>query len=285
MVRTVNDAFLDLRNELRQAGVAGYQLEAKELVCYALDIPREQFFDKRGMLIFERDDQRIQRLKQQRLGGMPIQYITGQWEFYSLPLEVTRDTLIPRADTETLVEAALEALQNRSRGRMLDLCCGSGCVGIAVLKNLTDGISGVLADKSSAALHVARKNLMRHYLSARAYTVTVDALLPAPETLGRFNFITCNPPYIPTLDIETLDIEVRHEPKLALDGGEDGLDFYRTIPRTFRSALAPGGTLAFEVGIGQCYDVMDILEREGYKNIRSKNDLCGVERVVMGSVE
>ncbi|MBR5903432.1 MAG: peptide chain release factor N(5)-glutamine methyltransferase, partial [Clostridia bacterium] len=144
MVRTVNDAFLDLRNELRQAGVAGFQLEAKELVCYALNIPREEFFNKRGMLVFERDDQRIQRLKQQRLGGMPIQYITGQWEFYSLPLEVTRDTLIPRTDTETLVEAALETLQNRSRGRLLDLCCGSGCVGIAVLKNLTDGISGVL---------------------------------------------------------------------------------------------------------------------------------------------
>ncbi|MBR4303981.1 MAG: peptide chain release factor N(5)-glutamine methyltransferase [Clostridia bacterium] len=285
MVRTVNDAFLDLRNELRQAGVAGFQLEAKELVCYALNIPREEFFNKRGMLVFERDDQRIQRLKQQRLGGMPIQYITGQWEFYSLPLEVTRDTLIPRADTETLVEAALETLQNRSRGRLLDLCCGSGCVGIAVLKNLTDGISGVLADKSSAALHVARKNLMRHYLSSRAYTVTVDAMLPVPDTLGKFNFITCNPPYIPSADIQTLDVEVRQEPVMALDGGEDGLDFYRTIPRTFRTALAPGGTLAFEVGIGQCYSVMDILEREGYKNIRSKNDLCGIERVVMGTIE
>jgi len=284
LIRTVNDAFLDLRNELRQAGVAGFQLEARELICHALDIPREQFYEKRGMLVFQRDDQRIERLLQQRLSGTPIQYITGQWEFYSLPLEVTRDTLIPRADTETLVEAAVEALDNRSRGRLLDLCCGSGCVGVAVLKNLSDGISGVLADKSNAALHVARKNLLRHYLSSRAYTVTVDALAPAPESLGRFNFITCNPPYIPTGDIAGLDKEVRQEPLMALDGGEDGLDFYRAIPRNFRAALAPGGTLAFEVGIGQCYSVMDILEREGYRNIRTKNDLCGIERVVMGSV-
>jgi release factor glutamine methyltransferase len=102
---------------------------------------------------------------------------------------------------------------------------------------------------------------------------------------GEYDLIVSNPPYIPTRDIETLDIEVRQEPMMALDGGDDGLDFYRTIPRTFRSVLAPGGTLAFEVGIGQCYSVMDILEREGYKNIRSKNDLCGIERVVMGSVE
>lgn len=285
MVRTVNDAFLDLRNELRQAGVAGFQLEARELICYALNIPREEFHQKRTMLVFERDDQRIRQLVQRRLSGTPIQHITGQWEFYSLPLDVSRDTLIPRADTETLVEVAIDELQNRSRGRLLDLCCGSGCVGIAVLKNLPDSFTGVLADKSNAALHVARKNLMRHYLSARAYTVTVDAMTDAPESLGRFNFITCNPPYIPTRDIETLDIEVRQEPMMALDGGDDGLDFYRTIPRTFRSVLAPGGTLAFEVGIGQCYSVMDILEREGYKNIRSKNDLCGIERVVMGSVE
>ena len=243
MVRTENDAYLDLRNELRMAGVAGFQLEAKELICYALNIQREEFYDKRGMLVFERDDQRIERLLNQRLSGMPVQYITGQWEFYSLPLDVSRDTLIPRADTECLVDAALEEMQNRSRGRLLDLCCGSGCVGIAVLKNLSEGISGVLADKSNAAMHVARKNLMRHYLSARAYTVCVDALQPAPESIGKFNFITCNPPYIPTADIETLDKEVKQEPKMALDGGEDGLDFYRVIPRTFRAALAPGGTL------------------------------------------
>ena len=285
MVRTVNDAFLDLRNELRVAGISGYELEARELICYALDIPREAFYDKRGMLVFQREEGRIQRLLQQRLSGVPVQYIPGQWEFYSLTLDVSRDTLIPRADTETLVEAAIEGLENRSRGRLLDLCCGSGCVGIAVLKNLSDGITGVLADKSNAAMHVARKNLMRHYLSTRAYTVCADALQPAPESLGRFNFITCNPPYIPTAEIDTLDKEVRQEPRMALDGGEDGLVFYRAIPRTFRSVLAPGGTLAFEVGMGQCYDVMDILEREGYKNIRTKNDLCGVERVVMGSVE
>jgi len=285
MVRTVNDAFLDLRNELRMAGVSGYQVEAMELICYGLGIPREEFYNKRNNLVFERDDARIERLLAQRLSGMPVQYITGQWEFYSLVLDVSRDTLIPRADTETLVEAAIEELENRSRGRLLDLCCGSGCVGIAVLKNVSEGITGVLADKSNAAMHVARKNIMRHYLTDRAYTVCVDALQPAPENIGKFNFITCNPPYIPTAEIATLDREVQQEPKMALDGGEDGLDFYRVIPRTFRSALAPGGTIAFEVGMGQCYAVMDILQREGYKNIRTKNDLCGIERVVMGSVE
>ena len=284
MVRTVNDAYLDLRNELRMAGVAGFQVEAQELICYALNISREEFYAKRSNLVFERDEQRIERLLGQRLMGMPVQYITGHWEFYSLDFEVSRDTLIPRADTETLVDAAIEELKNRSRGRLLDLCTGSGCVGISVLKNLDDGMMGVLADKSSAAMHIARKNIMRHYLTSRAYPVCIDALQPAPENLGKFNFITCNPPYIPTEEIDTLDPEVKQEPRMALDGGEDGLDFYRVIPKTFRSALAPGGTIAFEVGLGQCYRVMDILERAGYINIRTKNDLVGIERVVMGSV-
>ncbi len=284
MVRTVNDAYLDLRNELRMAGIEGYQTEARELICYALDIPREQFYEKRGILIFEREEQRIARLVAQRLSGMPVQYITGQWEFYSLPLDVSRDTLIPRADSECLAEAAIEEMADRSRGRLLDLCCGTGCIGIAVLKNVSENINGVFADKSSAAVHVARKNIMRHFLSARAYTVNIDALAPVPETLGKFNFIVCNPPYIPTAEIDTLDREVRQEPRMALDGGEDGLDYYRAIPKNFKPALAAGGTLAFEVGLGQCYKVMDILEEAGYSDIRTRNDLRGVERVVMGSV-
>lgn len=284
MVRTVNDAYLDLRNELRMAGVEGYQIEARELICYALSIPREQFYEKRGVLIFEREEQRIARLVAQRLSGMPVQYITGQWEFFSLPIDVSRDTLIPRADSECLAEAAIEGLEDRSRGRLLDLCCGTGCIGIAVLKNVSENINGVFADKSSAAVHVARKNIMRHFLTARAYTVNVDALAPVPETLGKFNFIVCNPPYIPSAEIETLDREVRQEPRMALDGGEDGLDYYRAIPKNFKPALAPGGTLAFEVGIGQCYRVMDMLDEAGYRDIRTRNDLRGIERVVMGSV-
>ncbi|MBQ7624420.1 MAG: peptide chain release factor N(5)-glutamine methyltransferase [Clostridia bacterium] len=283
MVRTVNDAYLDLRNDLRMAGVEGFQIEARELICYALDIPREKFYDKRGELVFEHGEQKIERVLKQRLSGTPVQYITGQWEFYGLTLDVSRDTLIPRADTELLAEVAIKALEDRSRGRLLDLCCGTGCVGIAVLKNVSDGVTGVFADKSSAAMHVARKNIMRHFLSARAYTVNVDALLPAPENIGRFNFIVCNPPYVRTGDIPTLDREVRQEPLAALDGGEDGLDFYRAIPENFKPVLAPNATLAFEVGMGQAFAVMDILGKCGYTDIKSYNDLRGVERVVTGT--
>ncbi len=283
MVRTVNDAYLDLRNDLRMAGIEGFQVEARELICYALEIPREQFYEKRGVLVFEREEQKIERLLKQRLAGTPVQYITGQWEFYGLTLDVSRDTLIPRADTELLAETAIKALEDRSRGRILDLCCGTGCVGIAVLKNVSDGITGVFADKSSAAMHVARKNLMRHFLSARAYTVTVDALAPAPENIGKFNYIVCNPPYVRSGDIPFLDKEVQQEPLAALDGGEDGLDFYRVIPDNFRPVLAHNATLAFEVGMGQAPAVADILDRRGYFDIKTYNDLRGVERVVTGT--
>ena len=285
MVRSLNDAYLDLRNDLRIAGISGYQVEARELICYALDIPREQFYEKRGVLVFEREEQKIERLLKQRLSGTPVQYITGQWEFYGLSLDVSRDTLIPRADTELLAETAIKALSDRSRGRILDLCCGTGCVGIAVLKNVSESISGVFADSSSAAMHVARKNIMRHFLSSRAYTVNIDALSAAPGNMGRFNYIVCNPPYVKTGDIPFLDKEVLQEPRQALDGGEDGLDFYRAIPQNFKSVLAPNGTIAFEVGAGQSADVMEILYKCGYRDISASNDLSGIERVVTGTLK
>lgn len=285
MARTVNDAYLDLRNDLRMAGIEGFQVEARELICYALEIPREQFYERRSVFVFEREEQRIARLLQQRLSGMPVQYITGQWEFYGLTLDVSRDTLIPRADSEVLAEEAIRALSERSRGRILDLCCGTGCIGIAVLKNVSENITGVFADKSSAAIHVARKNLMRHFLSARAYTVCIDALAPAPENMGKFNYIICNPPYVKTADIATLDREVQQEPRMALDGGEDGLDFYRVIPKNFKSVMAPNATLAFEVGLGQAYQVMDILYNEGFSDVISVNDMMGIERVVLGTLK
>ena len=258
MIRTINDVYLDLRAEFRKKGIAGYQIEARDLVAFALDLSDEEFVAKRNQYIFDKDVQKIEELKALRYSGVPLQHITGRWEFYGLPMEVTTDTLIPRPDTETLVEVAIEQLKTRSKGRVLDLCCGTGCVGLAVLKNVSEGITGVLADLSEPALEVARRNVVHNSLSHRTLTYQVDALEEASPLLGKFHMILCNPPYIPTADIMTLDIEVQKEPHMALDGGEDGLDFYRAVCRNFAPALNKGGVLAFEVGLGQFQDVMAI---------------------------
>ena len=281
MVRTVNEAYLDLRRELRDAGVAGYQIEARELVCYAMDIPPEKFLMKKQMWVFDEMQARIEELKKLRLSGTPLQHITGRWEFYGIPLEVTRDTLIPRADTETLAETAIALLESRSRSRLLDLCCGSGCLAISVLKNV-EGVSAVLADLSEAALEVAQRNLIRHSLTGRALTAVVDAKAAPPAALGRFHLIVCNPPYIPSGEIPTLDVEVQNEPHMALDGGQDGLDFYRAVAAGYYNSLHNGGVLAFEVGLGQFEEVSRILEEAGYQNVQVRCDLTGIERVVLG---
>lgn len=281
MVRTVNEAYLDLRRELREKGIAGYQIEARELVCYAMDIQPEDFFAKKHLWVFDEMQARIDQLKELRLSGTPLQHITGRWEFYGIPLEVTRDTLIPRADTETLAETAIALLESRSRSRLLDLCCGSGCLAISVLKNV-EGVTAVLADLSEAALEVAQRNLIRHHLTGRALTAVIDAKAVPPAALGRFHLIVCNPPYIPSEEIPTLDIEVQREPHMALDGGADGLDFYRAVAEGYFNSLHNGGVLAFEVGLGQFEDVSRILEEAGYKNVQVRNDLTGIERVVLG---
>lgn len=282
MIRTINDVYLDLRAEFRKKGIAGYEVEARELVTFALELDYDQFTAKRNQFIFEKDEKKIHELKELRYSGVPIQHITGRWEFYGLPLEVTTDTLIPRADTETLAEVGIELLRDRSKGRMLDLCCGTGCVGMAVLKNVSEGITGVFADLSEPALEVTRHNLVKNHLTPRAMTVQVDAMEEASPVLGKFHLITCNPPYIPTAEIMTLDAEVQREPHMALDGGEDGLDFYRAVSLNFSSVLAKGGALAFEVGLGQFEDVMKIMEEAGYRYVQSRCDLAGIERVVWG---
>ena len=285
MIRTINDIYLDLRAEFRKKGIAGYQIEARDLVAFALDLSDEEFVARRNQYIFDKDVQKIEELKALRYSGVPLQHITGRWEFYGLPLEVTADTLIPRPDTETLVEVAIEQLKTRSKGRILDLCCGTGCVGLATLKNVSDGITGVLADLSEPALEVARRNVVHNSLSHRTLTYQVDALEEASPLLGKFHMILCNPPYIPTAEIMTLDVEVQKEPHMALDGGEDGLDFYRAVCRNFAPALNKGGVLAFEVGLGQFEDVMAIMTEAGYKNVQFRCDLAGIERVVWGTWE
>lgn len=285
MATTYNNLFLDIRARLKKAGVESAQLEAREIICFAADKSREQFYRDMSLYVSREMEQRVEDLVRRRLAGEPVAYIIGEWEFYGLPLDISRDVLIPRLDTELLAERGiLKARESGEGARILDLCAGSGCVGLAVAANAPE-CRVVLGELSEGALRVCKQNVRRNELNARVTCLSVDALENPSSTLWDFDAIVCNPPYIPAADIEALDISVRdYEPRMALDGGQDGLDYYRAIAGKWKPALRLGGALIFEVGIGQAAAVEDILEENGYEDIKILPDTQNIPRVVEGTV-
>ena len=285
MATTYNNLFLDTRARLKKAGIEAAQLEARELVCYAADKSREQLYRDMSLYVSAELEKRVDDLVKRRLAGEPVAYIIGEWEFYGLPMDISHDVLIPRADTELLAERGIARAREAGEGaRVLDLCAGSGCVGLAVAANVP-GCRVVLGELSEGALRTCKQNVRRNQLNARVTCLSVDALEAPSSALWDFDVIVCNPPYIPTADIEGLEPTVKdYEPLMALDGGEDGLDYYRVIAAKWKSALRLGGALVFEVGIGQAPDVEEILAQNGYENIQTAQDTQGIWRVVEGTV-
>lgn len=283
MATTYNNLYLDARKALRQAGVEEAQLEARELLCFAADKGRNQFFRDMNLYVSEQVEKRFREVLDRRLRGEPVAYIIGEWEFYGLPLTITKDVLIPRADTETLADRGIVFVKDMpDQTRVLDLCAGSGCVGLAVASSCPN-TRVILADWSEAALAVCKQNVRRCDLTAQVSVIRANALEPPAENLWDFDIILCNPPYIPTGDLAGLDPSVRdYEPHMALDGGEDGLDFFRGIAAGWKSALRPGGKLVFEIAYNQATAVEYILAGEGYEDIRTFRDPAGNWRVVEG---
>ena len=285
MATTYNNLFLDTRARLKKAGVEGAQLEAREIICFAADKNRDQFYRDMSLYVSAELERRVEELTLRRLAGEPVAYIIGEWEFYGLTLDISRDVLIPRLDTELLAERGiLKARESGEGARILDLCAGSGCVGLAIAANAPE-CRVVLGELSEGALRVCKQNVRRNELNARVTCLSVDALEAPSSALWDFDAIVCNPPYIPTREIEGLDTSVRdYEPRMALDGGEEGLDYYRAIAAKWKSALRLGGTLIFEVGQGQADAVEDILAKNGYEDIKSSPDTQGILRVVEGTI-
>ncbi len=279
MPKTYNELYIDLRNRLRGAGVEAATLEAGLLVAHAAGKPYAKLMADLRLYTSPEVEARTEELAQRRLNGEPAAYITGSWGFCGLDLKVDENVLIPRSDTEVLVETALNLSgKSDSELRILDLCTGSGCIGLALARFLPNS-HAVLADVSPDALRVAKENIRRCGLGVRAVTIEADALAPPPPRLGSFDLITCNPPYIPTAEIGTLDASVRdHEPRLALDGGEDGLDFYRRIAEESAEHLSENGVLLTEIGFDQGESVPAIFGKNAA--VRLFRDDNGKPRVV-----
>ena len=285
-MKTYNDIYLSTRRKLRDVAGGAHDLEARLIISNASGKSREELLSHSKFYVTDPDIlEVIDAMVQRRLDGEPVAYLVGEWEFYGLPMYVNRDVLIPRVDTEVLAEIAIKLMKKRSgHTRLLDLCTGSGCVGLAIAATVPD-CRVALADCSERAIAVCKSNMIRNNITRNVTPIILNALDSPPALLGTFDAIVCNPPYIPTEDIKKLDKSVsKYEPILALDGGADGLDFFRAIASKWTVLLNKSGYILFECGIGQAQSVCRILEENGYKDIVTHSDTLGIERVVQATI-
>ena len=283
MVKKYGDLYLQCRRALMKtedADTAG--LMARNLVAYYSGKRQEEILRDRDLYAGEQTCAGVEQATERLLAGEPLPYVLGEWEFYGLTLHVNKNVLIPRDDTCAVVGLAInQAIFLPADPRVLDLCTGSGCIGLAVASRIKDA-RVTLADISKDALAVAKKNIVSNKMSSRVSCVQADALSPAPAFLGKFDMIVSNPPYITGPEMAELPDSVKnYEPYLALYGGRDGLDFYRSIAANYRSALKPGGYLALEFGMGQGDDVCRILTENGYTILERTKDFNDRERAVL----
>lgn len=282
-MRTYNDIYLSTRNLLRQSGIDGFSLEAKLLVAAAAGKTVPQLLRDMNLYASNRIEDTVTEFVARRMRGEPVAYITGIWEFYGLPMITNTDVLIPRMDTEKLVDTVKELFTGRKMdARILDLCCGSGCITCAIGHEMP-ATRLVAIDISANALDVCRRNIAATKLISRVICMQADALSSPPLGIGDFDMIVSNPPYIPSEEIKTLDSSVKDfEPVWALDGGADGMKFYKAIIKYWKSLLRPGGYLLFEVGEGQAQSVSEMLQAAGFSYTDTRKDTLGIDRVVFG---
>ncbi len=258
---------------LRDSGVREAELDARLLLEYVCHTDRNTLLAHPEREVSEEERAKFLTLIERREKREPLQYITKEQEFMGLTFETSVNTLIPRQDTECLVEEAMKNLHDGMT--ILDVCCGTGCILLSLLHYSND-CTGVGVDIDANAVSLAKKNAKNLGIDA---TFAVSDLFEAVE--GTFDLITSNPPYIPTKVIETLDPEVKdYEPVAALDGGEDGLTFYRLIAAKAKQYLKRGGMIFFEIGYDQGEDVSEIMKENGYRHIEVKKDLAGLDRIV-----
>jgi len=267
------------------AKIEAPEVDARLLVGHALYLGRAQVIVQSERLLEAREVNAISALVARRLKREPVARILGRKEFWSLELQVTPDVLVPRPETETIVESALDALAmgglRMEKLRILDIGTGSGALLLALLSELPNAV-GTGTDISSAALDIARANAKRHDLSPRCVFVTCDG---ASAVNGPFDLVVSNPPYIAKDEIASLPPEVRdYDPLLALDGGNDGLDLYRAIATDAPRLLAPGGRLIVEHGAGQQPAVRAVFAAAGLTVHAVRNDLAGIARAIAASL-
>jgi len=274
---TIFEAYNHTKQRLKEAGIEESVFEAKIIIKHITGFNNTQILENYGNELTEFQQNNLTAILRQREIRYPLQYILGEWDFYKYKFKVGVGVLIPRSDTEVLVLECAKFLQEKQSPKVLDLCSGSGCIGISLAKDFPDS-AVVLVEKYSEALRYIEKNVELN--SADNTLILQGDIFEGAANSESYDLIVSNPPYIPPVEMEITSPEVKFEPETALLGGEDGLDFYRAITENYKNALNSGGMLAFEVGINEAKKVKSILTDQGFDNIKIVKDYNEIERVV-----
>ena len=278
---TIFESYNNCKRELEKAGIEDYVFESKQIIKHITGYSNAQILQKYTERLTEYQENNLTAIIKQRLVRYPLQYIIGKWNFFGLEFFVGPGVLIPRSDTETLMDVCLEFLKTKENPEVIDLCAGTGCIGIT-LKGEIPTANVKMVEKFDEALFYTERNVKHNGVDVK---IVKGDVIEGAESEGKYDLIVSNPPYITDLDMKTLQPEVKFEPETALRGGEDGLVFYKSITEKYKASLKDGGMLAFEVGVNQAESVKQILIENGFKNVSTRKDLNDIERVVFGTVQ
>ena len=273
----IKDVLKKAVEKLKKAGIETPVLDAQILLSYILKIPRWKLIIKENEELPQEIVEKFFNFVEKRANRIPVAYITGEKEFYGLPFKVEKDVLIPRPETEILVEEVLKRIKNIKNPVGIEVGIGSGCISISLLKNKPD-LKMIATDISEKAVKIAKENAKIHKVDKRLFIIKTDKL---KGVKGKYDFIVSNPPYIPQNEYESLQPEVKKEPKEALIAKDEGLEFYKDIISEGYKLLKENGFFAFEVGYNQAEKVEKLLQKKGLKTEKVK-DLQGIYRVVIG---
>ena len=281
MAVVIKELIAKTENKLDKAGIENPAFNSLCLAEKVFNITQQDLIINPDITASEDKLAEFEALVNRRIGGEPLQYLLGEWEFYGYKFKVGGGVLIPRDDTEVLLRACLDILKTKPKAKVLDLCSGSGALAVTIAKETDAEVYAV--EKSQQALPYLYENIKLNNADAAVTEGDIFECYNEFED-GSFDLILSNPPYIKSDEIADLQKEVGFEPRMALDGGEDGYDFYRFIIKEWSKKLKSGGTLAFELGEEQYETVKALMEAAGFENIKSELDFGGVHRAVYGTI-
>lgn len=278
---TIFNAYNQTKKRLQAAGIEDFGFEAREIIRHITGFDNKKIMLNYNTSLTDIQQKRLDEIVSARITRYPLQYILGAWSFYGLSFKVGKGVLIPRADTEIAVDTALELIKEKQKPKVLDLCAGSGAIGISIAVNRPEAKVTML-EKYDGALLYLKENIILNNANNASYLK--GDVFESDCADCKYDLIISNPPYIKEKDMKTLQPEVKAEPTKALCGGKDGLDFYRAIVENYKASLTSGGSICFEVGFDEAESVKEILTEAGFSGITVKKDLSGIDRVVFGTV-
>ena len=276
---TIFEAYNSTKKKLEKAGIEDNVFEAKQIIKHITGFTAPQILSNYNNKLSKFQEDNLTVILRQREIRYPLQYILGEWDFYGRSFDVGVGVLVPRADTETVVETCLEYLKEKQNAKILDLCAGSGCIGITLAAEKTDS-DVTMVEKYDEALRYADKNIQKNkVLNAKVLKGDIFEGCAADE---KYDLIVSNPPYIPESEMNMVSPETAFEPETALKADDGGMEFYKAITQKYTNSLKTGGMLCFEVGFSQKEAVSRLLSEAGFSDIQVKNDLNGIGRAVFG---